>query len=78
MTFDDQNHSAFEKAGSVETSEGKRARYHRGQVYSLLEELVLAMEDARSEGFVVQFTIPTDQEGRNVVAPENLSILKKW
>jgi len=62
----------------VDTSEGKRARYHRGQVMSILEELVEAMEAARLEGFLVQFTIPQPQDGPHFIEPTNLSILKKW
>jgi len=62
----------------VETTEGKRARFHRGQVMSILAELVEAMEVARSEGFLVQFAIPQTPDGINTIGAENLTIIKKW
>jgi hypothetical protein len=61
-----------------ETREGKRARHFKGVVGDLLEEVVEVMEEARKEGFAINFNITQNNEGQYILDPQNLSITKRW
>jgi len=64
---------------TIESSEGKRARYFKSQVLNMMEEVVLMMEEARKEGFEVQFTVQRNQEtGANFITNDLLKVIKVW
>jgi hypothetical protein len=63
---------------NIESSEGKRARKIKSQVLNLLEEVVDLLEEARKEGFEVQFTIQRNQEGANFINNDLLKVIKVW
>ncbi len=64
---------------TIESSEGKRARYFKSQVLNMMEEVVLMMEEARKEGFEVQFNVARNQEtGANFINNELLKVIKVW
>ncbi len=63
----------------IESNEGKRARKIKSQVLNLMEEVVDLMEEARKEGFEVQFTVARNQEtGANFINNELLKVVKVW
>jgi hypothetical protein len=61
-----------------ESREGKRARHFKGVVGDLLEEVIELMEEARKEGFAINFNITQNNEGQYILDPQNLSITKRW
>lgn len=63
---------------TIESSEGKRARYFKSQVLNMMEEVVLMMEEARKEGFEVQFNVARTPEGANIINNELLKVIKVW
>ena len=64
---------------TIESSEGKRARYFKSQVLNMMEEVVLMMEEARKEGFEVQFSVQRNQEtGAHFINNELLKVIKVW
>lgn len=70
----DETTSAF----TIESSEGKRARKIKSQVLNLMEEVVDLMEEARKEGFEVQFNVARDEKGANIINNELLKVIKVW
>mgnify|MGYP003385589929 CR=1 FL=1 len=70
----DETTSAF----TIESNEGKRARKIKSQVLNLMEEVVDLMEEARKEGFEVQFNVARDEKGANIINNELLKVIKVW
>lgn len=63
---------------TIESREGKRARQFKSQVLDLMEEVVDIMEQARKEGFEVQFSVQRNAEGANIINNELLKVIKVW
>jgi len=64
---------------TIESSEGKRARKIKSQMLNLMEEVVDLMEEARKEGFEVQFSVARNQEtGVNFINNDLLKVIKVW
>lgn len=70
----DENTSTF----TIESNEGKRARKIKSQVLNLLEEVVDLMEEARKEGFEVQFSVQRNADGVNIINGDLLKVVKSW
>jgi hypothetical protein len=62
-----------------ESREGKQARMHKIRIAGILEELVEAMEAARADGFLTEFSIQQDPANRNYFLPPELpALIKRW
>lgn len=65
-------------AAPPESREGKRARHYKASLLNMLEEIVEVMEEARKEGFITEFNISRDPEGRYMLAPDSPALIKRW
>jgi hypothetical protein len=62
----------------IESNEGKRARKIKSQVLNMMEEVVDLMEEARKEGFEVQFSVQKNADGANFINNDLLKVIKVW
>lgn len=62
----------------VGSREGRIARIYKARVLSLLEDVVGVMEEARKEGFVIDFSIPRNETGENIFNTEFVKVTKSW
>ncbi len=65
--------------GESETRDGRRARFFKGEIMSALEEVVELMEQARSEGFLTEFSVSADPATGKYSLPQGgVTIVKRW
>lgn len=67
----------FESAPS-EISEGRRARNHKVALTYALDGLIEAMEEARKDGFIVEFSVGLQPEPDQRYVLANLALIKRW
>lgn len=72
----DQNNEI--EVPATESREGRRARQIKADVMDLMEDVVVLMERARAEGFLVEFSVHRDAEGRNFINNDLLKVIKVW
>lgn len=60
------------------TREAKMARKHKAAMRDILIDLVEAMEAARADGFIVEFSVGRGEDGQNILPPDHPVLSKRW
>lgn len=58
--------------------DSKLARKHKVALRNILDELLDAMESARIDGFITEFTIQRDPSGAFALPAEHPALIKRW
>lgn len=66
------------ESAPTESSEGRRARNHKLALTYALDGLIEAMEDARKDGFTVEFSVGLQPEPDQRYVLANLALIKRW
>ncbi len=61
-----------------EPTETEKARRHKAEITASLAYLIDSMEDARKDGFTVEFQIGQETPGTSPYLVGRLELIKKW